>query len=152
MKLKTVKIHNFRGIQDADIVFHDYSLLVGPNNSGKSSVIDAIRAFYEKDGFKFKPENDFPLLPTTDKESWVELIFKISDEEYESLADDYNGSLKELQVRKYFSTTVKTRDGKPAAGSIFGYKTDGILSNEPFYGAKNVQSGKFGDLIYVPAV
>ncbi|MEZ5563711.1 MAG: AAA family ATPase [Gammaproteobacteria bacterium] len=26
------------------------------------------------------------------------------------------------------------------------------MSNEPFYGAKNVQSGKFGDLIYIPAI
>lgn len=28
----------------------------------------------------------------------------------------------------------------------------GILSIEPFYGAKNVQSGKFGDIVYIPAV
>src|SRR5690606_9831293 len=58
----------------------------------------------------------------------------------------------QLRVRKYFHTTVKTHDGKPAAGSIFGYKSDGNLSMEPFYGAKNVQSGKFGDLVYIPAI
>jgi putative ATP-dependent endonuclease of OLD family len=152
MKLNTVKIHNFRGILDVDISFHDYSLLVGPNNAGKSSAIDAIRAFYEKDGFKFKQENDFPLLPITDKESWIELTFNLTDEELASLADDYKGTVKELRVRKFFSTSTKTHDGKSAAGSIFGYKIDGTLSNEPFYGAKNVQSGKFGDLIYIPAV
>ena len=152
MKLISIKIHNYRGILDVEASLHDYSLLVGPNNSGKSSMIDAIRAFYEKDGFKFKQDNDFPLLPTADKEAWIELTFKLSDEEHESLADDYKVASKELRVRKFFITSSKTHDGKSASGSIFGYKTDGALSNEPFYGAKNVQSGKFGDLIYIPAV
>lgn len=152
MKLIAVKIHNFRGVLDVDLTLHDYSLLVGPNNSGKSSIIDAVRAFYEKDGFKFKQDNDFPLLPVTDKESWIELSFKLTDDEHESLADDYKSTSKELRVRKFFITGTKTHDGKSASGSIFGYKVDGALSNEPFYGAKNVQSGKFGDLIYIPAV
>ena len=61
MKLTHLQIHNYRGILDAAINCHDYSLLVGPNNAGKSTVIDAIRAFYEKDGFKFKQERDSPL-------------------------------------------------------------------------------------------
>jgi len=43
-------------------------------------------------------------------------------------------------------------DGKNATRFMFAYKLDGTLSDESFYGAKNVQSGKFGDLIYVPAV
>lgn len=152
MKLTSVKIHNFRGILNQVITIKDYSLLVGPNNAGKSSVIDAIRAFYEKDGFKFKHGNDFPYVATDDTESWIELIFSVSDAEYDSLADDYRDGSKTLRVRKYFQTATKTHDGKPAAGFIFGYKTDGVLSTEPFYGAKNVQSGKFGDLIYIPAI
>lgn len=152
MKLTAVKIHNFRGILEQDITLKNYSLLVGPNNAGKSSVIDAIRAFYEKDGFKFKHGNDFPCVATTDQESWVELTFLLTDEEHLSLADDYKTAAKTLCVRKYFQTTTKAHDGKAAAGTIFGYKADGSLSNEPFYGAKNVQSGKFGDLIYIPAI
>jgi len=54
MKLVHVCIHNFRGIHDAAINLHDYNLLVGPNNAGKSTVIAAILVFYEKDGFKFQ--------------------------------------------------------------------------------------------------
>jgi predicted ATP-dependent endonuclease of OLD family len=152
MKLASVKIHGFRGILDQEITLKNYSLLVGPNNAGKSSVIDAIRAFYEKDGFKFKEENDAPFAKTADNESWTELTFELANQEHDSLADDYKVPEKRLRVRKYFRTTAKTHDGKPAAGSIFGYKSDGTLSNEPFYGAKNVQSGKFGDLVYVPAI
>ncbi len=152
MKLTEVLIHNFRGIIDSTMSFQDYALLVGANNAGKSTVIDAIRAFYEKDGFKFKKENDFPFKGSTDLESWIELTFTLADQENESLKDEYQTSGKKLKVRKFFQTAEKLHDGKNAAGSIIGYKSDGQLANEPFYGAKNVQSGKFGDLIYIPAV
>jgi len=152
MKLLNIRLHNFRGILEQEVELHAYSLLVGPNNAGKSTFIDGIRAFYEKDGFKFKPGNDFPFLKTADDESWVELKFSLSDAEHDSLADTYKVADKTLRVRKLFQTKTKGADGKNAAGSIYGYKNDGNLSDEPFYGAKNVQSGKFGDLIYIPAV
>ncbi|MFZ6019205.1 MAG: ATP-dependent nuclease, partial [Chloroflexota bacterium] len=152
MKLKSIRIHNFRGILDQEITFKDYSLLVGPNNSGKSTVIDAIRAFYEKDGFKFSEQRDFPFGITNDDESWVDLTFTLSSEEYDSLADIYKGQSQELKVRKYFKTGKEITRGKSVVGSIFGYKSNGELNDEPFYGAKNVQSGKFGDLVYIPAI
>jgi putative ATP-dependent endonuclease of the OLD family len=152
MELQSIKLHNFRGVLDQEVHFHPYSLLVGPNNAGKSTFIDAIRAFYEKDGFKFKPGNDFPFLQTEDDESWIELKFSLSDEEHASLAEIYRDVEQTLRVRKLFQTKTKGVDGKSAAGSIYGYKDDGTLSAEPFYGAKNVQSGKFGELIYIPAV
>lgn len=152
MKLLSIKLHNFRGIIEQEVQFHSYSLLVGPNNAGKSTFIDGIRAFYEKDGFKFKPDKDFPFLKTVDDESWAELKFSLSDAEHDSLSDTYKVADKTLRVRKIFQTKTKGVDSKSAAGSIYGYKNDGCLSDEPFYGAKNVQSGKFGDLIYIPAV
>jgi putative ATP-dependent endonuclease of the OLD family len=152
MKLTYISIHNFRGIIDTSMAFHRYALVVGANNSGKSTIIDCVRAFYEKDGFKFKKEADFPLKGAADQESWIELTFALADEEHESLKDEYKTDNKFLKVRKYFQTSEKLHDGKNAAGSILGYKSDGTLSNEPFYGAKNVQSGKFGDLIYIPAI
>lgn len=152
MKITAVDIHNFRGIIDATIALCDYSLLVGQNNAGKSTIIDALRAFYEKDGAKYKPEQDFPFLATADKESWIEVTFSLSEDEWTSLAEAYKHSDHTLRLRKYFQTTTKTHDDKAATGSIFGYRRDGSISNEPFYGAKNVQSGKIGDVVYIPAV
>jgi len=152
MKLAHLSIHNFRGIIDVSMNFQSYALLVGANNAGKSTIFDCIRAFYEKDGFKFKKDGDFPLKGATDQESWIELTFGLNNQEHESLKDEYKTADKTLKVRKYFQTDEKLHDGKNAAGSILGYKADGTLSNEPFYGAKNVQSGKFGDLIYIPAI
>lgn len=147
MKLDHIEIHNFRGIHKSSLSLFDYNLLVGPNNSGKSTVIDAIRAFYEKDGFKYKHERDFPFIKGVDQESWIELAFRLADSEDLSLAEDYRQSDKTLRVRKYFKAGDKNREG-----FIHGYRTDGSLSPESFYGAKNVQSGKFGDIVFVPAV
>jgi putative ATP-dependent endonuclease of OLD family len=152
MKLLGIKLHNFRGILEQEVQFHSYSLLVGPNNAGKSTFIDGIRAFYEKDGFKFKPDKDFPFSKTADEESWAELNFRLADDEHSSLKEEYQAADKTLRVRKLFQTKEKGADGKNAGGFIYAYKNDGTLSNDPFYGAKNVQSGKFGDLIYIPAV
>lgn len=146
MQLKNVRIYNFRGLRDLDVALDDYSLLVGPNNAGKSSVIDAIRAFYEKDGFKFKNDHDLPKKYQC-KESWIELKFLLTDDEYESLADEYKARDKQLCLRKYFQPVKKFK-----AGSIYGNKNDGSLSESPFYGAKNVQSGKIGELVYIPAM
>ncbi len=147
MKLEHITIHNFRGIHDASLNLFDYNLLVGPNNAGKSTIIDAIRVFYEKDGFKYKSDRDFPFIAGADQESWVELVFSLTDAEDSSLPDYCRQKGKTLRVRKFFKT-----DDKAKEGSIFAYKTDGNLATEPFYGAKNVQSGKFGDIVFIPAV
>lgn len=152
MKLRAVHIHNFRAIEDVEIELSDYSLLVGPNNAGKSTVIDALRAFYEKDGFKFRPDVDCCQCLSSEHESWIELTFHLSDAEFASLAEDYKTEPNTLRVRKYFQTHRQLQDRKSANGCIFGYLKDGSLSDRPFYGAKNVQSGKFGDIIYIPAI
>jgi len=147
MKIVHVAIHNFRGIHDASVNLFDYNLLVGPNNAGKSTVIAAILVFYEKDGWKYKADRDFPFIANADHESWVELVFRLTDAEDSSLADDYRQQDKTLRVRKFLKTGDKNKDGY-----IFGYMTDGMLSDESFYGAKNVQSGKFSDIVFIPAV
>ena len=76
MKLRNVSIRNFRGMCDLTLTLDNYSLLVGPNNAGKSSVLDAIRAFYEKDRFKFNKDHDLPKHKEC-TESWVELAFQL---------------------------------------------------------------------------
>ena len=146
MKISNLKIHNFRGIEEEAIDLFDYSLLVGPNNAGKSTVIDALRVFYEKDKFTFKKDADFPFITPQDKESWIEITFILSESEYETLAEEYRLPARKLRVRKYLLTDDKKRNG-----CIFAYTPDG-LSEKQFYGDKNVQQGKFGDVIYIPAV
>ena len=42
MKLLTLSINGFRGIQQADLHFGMHDVLVGPNGAGKSTIIDAL--------------------------------------------------------------------------------------------------------------
>lgn len=147
MKIKRVAVHNFRGVLDATFDLFGYSLVVGANNGGKSTLIDAIRCFYEKDGVKFDSSKDFPKNVPEDGESWVDIDYTLSPAENESLRDEYKSDERILRLRKYLKSADKKKNGviffKSALGEVF---------NEAFYGAKNVQGGKIGELIYIPAI
>lgn len=45
MKLRKIKISSFRCLEQADLTIKNYSSLIGPNNSGKSTIIKAIEHF-----------------------------------------------------------------------------------------------------------
>jgi putative ATP-dependent endonuclease of OLD family len=148
MQITDIKIHNFRSIADCDLTLGDYGLLIGPNNSGKSNVVDALRVFYEH--ISFIPATDIPKFKTDDDENWIDIVFSLNDQEYADLKDEYRRPENKLKVRKYLRTSEKGEDGKPKKG-IYGFEGDKI-SDTHFYGEKNVQQGKVGDIIYIPAV
>jgi predicted ATP-dependent endonuclease of OLD family len=150
MQILDITIHNFRSIAHYIFNLGDYSLMVGANNSGKSNVMDALRIFYEK-GLKYEHGRDFPKIDTEDNESWIEIEFSLSNDEHNSLKDEWKQPDNCLKVRKYLQTQEKGSDGKPKLG-IFAYNQKGQIATEHFYGAKNVQQGKLGDIIYIPAV
>ena len=43
VKVKRVRIRNFRSIRDAEIELGDSTVLIGPNNAGKTAILEAIR-------------------------------------------------------------------------------------------------------------
>lgn len=49
MQIATLKIKNFRGIRDGFIRFPRHSMLVGGNNSGKSTIIEALTLLFGRD-------------------------------------------------------------------------------------------------------
>ncbi|MBP7609614.1 MAG: AAA family ATPase [Steroidobacteraceae bacterium] len=149
MKLREIKIHNYRSVIDLCIEVHDYTLLVGANNAGKSTVLNAIRAFY--DDLKWTAE-DFPKAGAEDTESWVQLKFALDDDEWAGLAEKYKDGVTEqcLTVCRYFKSDDKGRV-QASQSNIFG-TIQGVLDTELFYGAKNVGAAKLGQIIYVPAL
>ncbi len=149
MRAEYIKIHNFRTFADIEVKLSSYSLLIGANNSGKSNVIDAIRIFYEKD-IKYEENRDFPKFETEDNESWIEIQFRPSEDEFKLLKEDYRLLDGTFKVRKYLQSSERDDEGKPKNG-IYAY-VGGNISNSRFYGAKNVQQAKFGEIIYIPAV
>ena len=149
MKLRKVIIHNFRSVLDATFEVSNYSLIVGENNSGKTNLLSALRVFYENGGIKFDKNRDFPKIDTADNESWMELHFHTSNEEQDSLKDDYKSHDNLLKVRKYFLSDEGRVKAKQS--NIYAYE-NGSLSENNFYGVANVSSSKLGSIIYIPAV
>ncbi|MEW8584376.1 MAG: AAA family ATPase, partial [Candidatus Thiodiazotropha sp.] len=50
MKIKSIRIENFRAFRDETIVMDDYTCFVGPNGSGKSTVLCALNVFFRQYG------------------------------------------------------------------------------------------------------
>jgi putative ATP-dependent endonuclease of OLD family len=48
MKIESIRIHNFRAIEDQTISFDDYTCLVGPNGCGKSTILTALNIFFRE--------------------------------------------------------------------------------------------------------
>lgn len=144
MKIREIALHNYRAIKDAAFYAADYSLLIGANNSGKTSVLDALRNFYEKD-IKFDHQRDFPKFGTEDKESWIEIEFEMTKDEADSIKVEYRQNGNRFRVRKVLHSEDKT------SMHLFAYE-GGALSKNQFYGDDNVGLGKLGDIIHIPAV
>lgn len=149
MKIKSIKIHNFRSLKDITIDCQDYLIFNGENNAGKSNLITALRLFYE-DGIKYNKSNDFPKFNTVDNESWIEMEYIVTDDEFSLLKEDYKLPNNTLRVRKYFQSDEPGRV-KNGQSNIFSYE-NGQLSQNLFYGAKNVSKAKLGEVIYIPEV
>jgi len=149
MKIKSIKIHNFRSIKDAEFMLNDYNVLVGVNNSGKTNILTALRIFYE-DGIKFNEKRDFPKFNNDDRESWIEIEYLLTDEEFKNLKEDYKNPGNILKVRKYLKSEDPQRV-KSNQSNIYAYE-NGKLSTNLFYGAKNISQAKLGTVIYIPEV
>ncbi len=148
MKLRRLRIRNFRSIIDADIEIHDYTMIVGANNAGKSNLLGALRAFYEESKWS---NDDLPKKNANGEESWVELTFALTDDEWGNLADKYKeeGAVgNRLTVRRYFASKEWVKSNQ---SNIYGV-VRGEPDKELFYGARNVGTAKLGRLIYIPAL
>ena len=141
MKIKNIKIYNFRSILNEEFFLNDYSVLVGENNSGKSNIISAIRVFYGD--LKFDKSKDSPKNGKNDlvSESHIDIKFQLNEKEYEVIDKKYQNAEKTLSLRKNLITD-KTH----------AIKEDGTLHDEQFYGAKGVSEGKIGKIVFIPSV
>ena len=148
MKIKSIEIHNFRSIKNARFDPYDYAVLLGANNSGKSNVLTALRIFYD-DGIKFSEKIDFPKVrKIDDDESWIEIEYLLPDDEFHDLKEEYKNPGNLLKVRKYLKSEDRVKTNQ---ANIYGYE-NGVLSENLFYGAKNVSEAKLGYVVYIPEV
>ena len=118
MKIKSLTIHNFRSIKEVKFSLENYVILVGANNAGKSNVLTALRIFYE-DEIKFNEKSDFPKFQTEDNESWIEIEYLLTQEEFLNLKEEYKNSNRVLKVRKYLKSQDRNRV-KTNQSNIYG--------------------------------
>ena len=95
MKINSIKIKNFRNLNDVQISFHpDTNYIIGENNIGKSNLLFLMNVLFSGKGFD---ENDFT---DTDSPIEIELSMKLVNEEmgffndYFSPTDPYLVNLK----------------------------------------------------------
>lgn len=147
MKIVRISINNFRAIKFADISgpVDDIWTFTGQNNAGKSSLFQAIRAFYGEYDINIE---DFcrSSLPEAPIEITIEYV--LEDEEFSELPEYYKLPGNKLRVISRF-TKQKIK------GSWHGFeaKDNNIVEKEDeFFGQKNVLIGKLGEVIYIPAI
>lgn len=74
MKLRKLRIHNFRSIKDVEIEVPDMLILLGPNNHGKSNILRALE-FGLSTSAKPGPDDFFSFRVDDDPVLWVEMTF-----------------------------------------------------------------------------
>lgn len=87
MKLKNIKIRNFRTIQDETFLELDNHItIVGPNNSGKTNILKAIQMFFtgydNKEGYDKK--RDFSRNSHKGNKTTINITFNKEDNEFDN--------------------------------------------------------------------
>lgn len=118
MKLKTVKIKNFRGYKgEKEILFDDLTTFIGKNDAGKSTILEALEIFFNNELVKAEKE-DLCVLSTGNE---FEISCEFSELPSEVILDSqYPTNLKEEYllnkngcleiVKKYKCTSNKPKE------------------------------------------
>lgn len=80
MRIVKISIKNFRGIKDGEIYFPNHGVLVGDNNTGKSTILEAIDLALGPERMKYRPvidEHDFYAGEYLAAENNIEIISEV---------------------------------------------------------------------------
>jgi len=89
MHITNLKIRNFRAIENLELNLNEgLNVLIGENNSGKTSVIDLLRLVFDKGNYPneiYWTETDFRVIDSTGELKPIEFDIKFKpDDEKES--------------------------------------------------------------------
>ena len=115
MILKKLKLKNFRGYKDFEVSFNDsINVIIGRNDIGKSTILDALAIFFQSDKIKIDAEDLCVYHDKDDSVIEITCCFDVGDKEilidsacYTNCADEY--LLNEeglLEIRKTWDCSV----------------------------------------------
>ena len=142
MKIKLVRIRNFRSILDADIECDSLTALVGRNGAGKSSILKAIELFYS-----MNPRLSVEDFYDRDLGSPIEITITFTD-----LDDDERERFKTyiqnnaLSVARVLTLTENKYHGSALQNPDFKPLRDGESAAEVKEAYKQLREGKYADL------
>jgi predicted ATPase len=144
--LAELQIMNFKGIQNISVSFDPITLLVGANNSGKSTILQAIRLFFyciEKCGFSFDdktiymkkqvmPFSNFGLIPAHDIRELILNGITPSDKKRGIFLRGrlYSGQEFEFTIYSAYSTLLVIL---PRTPNVMSKKDFDFASRSPLY-------------------
>lgn len=132
-----VHVRNLRSAGDVELHVRPFNALIGPNNAGKSTLLDAVRLFY--DTLRWNAERDRPWDCASHEPSWVEIAFELTGDEIEGLELGHLAAHR-LDIRRYFSGE--------RSGKYYFVPADG---DETWTGWPEV-AGRLGQCVYAPAM
>ena len=106
MRIARLRISGFRGIQSADLQFGPHTVLVGPNNVGKTTVIEALALLLGRDRLlRSLTEHDFFGSSPTE-ESRISVIATVTGFDRDEPNSHREWFSKERGVEKWLDTTT----------------------------------------------
>lgn len=144
MKLKTVRIRNFRSIEDQTIELQDYTCFIGANGSGKSNILHALNVFFgvsEIPGLNTQllGDEDFHSKNTSDPIEITITFGNLSSEAQTDLAHYVRHDQLVVSVEARFDATTRKAEVKQYGRRL------GIKDFAPFFEADK-QGKKVTDL------
>jgi putative ATP-dependent endonuclease of the OLD family len=81
MRLKSIRMRNFRGYVDSTISFDEnLNVIIGKNDVGKSTILEALEIFFNNDQIKIEP-NDLNVGNSEGQKVLINCCFKVEDDD-----------------------------------------------------------------------
>jgi len=135
-----VAVQNFRGALDVELHLRPFGALIGPNNAGKSTLMDAVLLFYG--ALDWDESRDLPWHKQSGGESWVEIDYSVDEAEAKQIGVDLIDS-DLLRIRRWF-----TKSNDHLAGSYYLIPQD---DGEP-QPTGWTSAAKLGQCVHIPAI
>jgi putative ATP-dependent endonuclease of OLD family len=146
MRIKSVRIKNFRSFDDQLITLDPYTCLVGPNGAGKSTLLNALNVFFGESTSAMPVDSltaeDFHQKRTEQPVEITVTFHELSERAQEALKDYYrNGELVVSAVAKFDeakSRAVVEQVGSRMAIPQLARFFDALKAGEPAAGLSKI--------------